>query len=1259
MGASATPSVRAGSVPLRLLGEQTERRFEVLADGGRGAPAIGSDGVGASSATLGLPPGASPFHARGLRVALAMKGGVSLAVWIGGAIGELDVLRRIRIYRMPGDEMPHALFLHTADGADPETIAKDENLFARADVYARMLCSRGYDKVEFDVLAGASAGGLNGVLYAVAQRAGVGLDGILDTWLETASAWNLLQPGGALGPDSVLRGDRFFWPELDKALGRISTSSASHPALVSPTVVVDLSATLIDARDGAEHAEAEGHANFRFVGTNDDDRVPDRGIPGPDSTPAQRTRDLARLAYAARSTSSFPGAFEPALIYSSTEPLPWNEELPGPPDMRTVFNAHRAEGHDRPFRVVDGGVLDNIPIDRAMRAIRNIPADEHVNRALVYLDPSPKEELRWLVRPTDYEGPHPSLPPDTKTHRNDPPSRFFSAVFTALSKRRGESADDEIEAVDAFRAAAYLSKGRDELLAVRLDGDAIDDDARPPRLTTRAAYTRYRSTSDVQLLAPALLRPGEWTLGTNLVDRPVRKAISRESMDVFERALRLEFDAFDGVGVADVPREAIARGSQSIVDAAYCALAWIRSIEDVGYHTVGIPRFDAALSDAQGARGWDRAGLRRDLYAVMSAATDLRNDGIALVLDRADDIPHGRALITEEDGRALALTWLAANGAAPTERERLWSMLDGIVARLQVASAVLAGLSPMAPAPRTAIAGSDQRLSVQEAWAESKWSRLPAQGIVLAASDLPLIFAGSGIPQPVTTIRFHRIGSDAQPAHVEQFSTLVDAQLLEGYRAALRKSSEDLNSVTIDNLLDDRTLRSSAKLAGLRIANFAGFLSKDWRRNDWWWGRMDAASGFVAFLDRLPSAPSGECASLDRDSATAQAQNAILGEMSTGHDAPYTVKGEEGDPVATRAALVRGSQDLDSLRSGYRVALVSRVLRTASNAMPRGIPWLSPRRFIHWLLRPVLVLAPTLMSLPRLVLSCVLLACTFLLVWPLPDVDGTFLSDPVHWIVAVLIVLLPAARLISAETSARRRRASIDKHTVGMVHARAVMEQAERRARSTRVLLTILTVLIAIGLDAVLLTWGARTVAFVALGIALIACSEVTSRAFQTVAPARVSVWWKWPLAGGVSIAAVAVALFLPHWARQLTSAAGLTAPWDSAARWAVESALVAVAFALTLFVSAIPLRHLVKPLLLSAVAAALVGFGCALLTSGFSPVAQQVIGIIAVWWVIGTVLWWSPWSSAASTDEDASPSESVLDIAPGSLVPKGYAGTS
>ena len=69
-----------------------------------------------------------------------MRGGVSLAVWIGGACCEIDALRV-----MPTDPGP-ANFWRPLAARAPATSG-----------------------VVVDVLAGASAGGLNGVLYAASQ----------------------------------------------------------------------------------------------------------------------------------------------------------------------------------------------------------------------------------------------------------------------------------------------------------------------------------------------------------------------------------------------------------------------------------------------------------------------------------------------------------------------------------------------------------------------------------------------------------------------------------------------------------------------------------------------------------------------------------------------------------------------------------------------------------------------------------------------------------------------------------------------------------------------------------------------------------------------------------------------------------------------------------------------------------------------------------------------------------------------------------
>ncbi len=77
----------------------------------------------------------APKHPGKLRFAIAMRGGVSLSVWIGGAVAEVDRLRRAKApqeargAQEPGDQDPFA---------------------------ERLLEIAGFSTVEVDVLSGAS-----------------------------------------------------------------------------------------------------------------------------------------------------------------------------------------------------------------------------------------------------------------------------------------------------------------------------------------------------------------------------------------------------------------------------------------------------------------------------------------------------------------------------------------------------------------------------------------------------------------------------------------------------------------------------------------------------------------------------------------------------------------------------------------------------------------------------------------------------------------------------------------------------------------------------------------------------------------------------------------------------------------------------------------------------------------------------------------------------------------------------------------------
>jgi patatin-related protein len=142
-----------------------------------------------------------------LRIALVMTGGVSLCVWMGGVARELDrLLRRQSAY-----------------GVLLEALETDPRL---------------------DVVAGTSAGGLNGALLATARAFGSDVSGLRDLWLKTGSLEKLLQPPSAPALTSILRGDTYFLPQVRGALAAL----ADGPVRQTEPLEVFITGTLLHGR---------------------------------------------------------------------------------------------------------------------------------------------------------------------------------------------------------------------------------------------------------------------------------------------------------------------------------------------------------------------------------------------------------------------------------------------------------------------------------------------------------------------------------------------------------------------------------------------------------------------------------------------------------------------------------------------------------------------------------------------------------------------------------------------------------------------------------------------------------------------------------------------------------------------------------------------------------------------------------------------------------------------------------------------------
>jgi predicted acylesterase/phospholipase RssA len=270
-----------------------------------------------------------------VRVAMALNGGVSLAVWMGGCAVELDRARRANA---PADETPRIYD-------------------ALCECFGRHLV--------IDILTGASAGGINGALLGAAMVSGRKLDAkfVRDQWLDLGNLSDLLYPSTMDNPPALLNGQLFYDRLLEtfKGLLGVDPEAPGHEECATNGAVLplvpSLDVTMTDVvgvekrfRDawGGELVAREHRPRFKF-------------------------REAAHfnaeaLATAARTSASFPVAFEP-----------W----PVKGDPRVLA------GLPNPTFGIDGGLLDNAPIKAALDLIPSKSANSRVLRYVCYLNGDP------------------------------------------------------------------------------------------------------------------------------------------------------------------------------------------------------------------------------------------------------------------------------------------------------------------------------------------------------------------------------------------------------------------------------------------------------------------------------------------------------------------------------------------------------------------------------------------------------------------------------------------------------------------------------------------------------------------------------------------------------------------------------------------------------------------------------------------------------------------------------------------------------
>jgi predicted acylesterase/phospholipase RssA len=268
-----------------------------------------------------------------VRVAMALNGGVSLAVWMGGCAAELDCARRAHLAPEPGRRAYHAL------------------------------CRAFRRELVVDLMSGSSAGGINGALLgaAISHRRRLNPDFLREQWLELGEFESLLYKTSEAAPGALMQGRRFH-DSLRGAFEAIiegderNALPPGQEALAELDVQLDVTTTDVIGERRAfmdqwerELVAREYRARFGF------------------RQPEDYNADA--LAVAARSSASFPFAFEP-----------WR-----------VDDGALAKLRGSRW-VVDGGLLDNAPIGAALELIPGRPAARQVRRYVCYMNAEPPEE---------------------------------------------------------------------------------------------------------------------------------------------------------------------------------------------------------------------------------------------------------------------------------------------------------------------------------------------------------------------------------------------------------------------------------------------------------------------------------------------------------------------------------------------------------------------------------------------------------------------------------------------------------------------------------------------------------------------------------------------------------------------------------------------------------------------------------------------------------------------------------------------------
>ena len=808
-----------------------------------------------------------------VRFAVVMYGGVSLAIYINGVAQELYRLVRSTA---PADQYVEAV---KRDDVDQRLYLADSELDGSEHAYREVgqllgLGSRreadGVPPVRtrfvVDIISGTSAGGINGVLLALALARQKDFKVSSELWRNVADIDKLLREKGSeddLEPrppreaESLLSGYRLYL-EARKAMDNmvdLTPGEEWRPAFAEQldlaVTATDLAGLRLPVRltDETTILERTHRKVFRFT-------YGSREMTGEKHTDFEHL-DLM-LGFAARATSSFPFAFEPVLLKDITDVKRRDDDDGG---LARFFADHVRMGTpSERVALADGGYLDNKPFSYATEALRSRRADVPVRRVLLYIEPHPAVE-------------HPAEP---ATERDRPD--VIGNVVASMALPRHETIRNDVAAVgernlavERFRELGLQAErsldAHDPLAALREPPLPKDDREADDKLGPAGpSYSAYRT------LRVRTVLDARGTLGAKLLGADPDDTAARETREQLRAWIEAEHrDSHGGfLAVQDVAFQRrrlsflhdrvndLLRGESRAV--RMIAAARIRGIS-------GTPE----LADPQGIlddpRDLDveREDIAEALETVTNQAGALRRLKISLNdafdgLRRADRAPSAQNLddVLDEDERKLYRAIVEAAEGLPGDAGTYMRAVKAFLA------------DPLAETNRKIEAAVRTAEGVDD-WIRKLLGVYDARFEAFDMVVLPLAYPDLGETNAVDLVRISPLDATGVKPEDPAFA-------------------------------DD----PAVKLAGIRVGHFGGFLAKDWRDNDLMWGRLDAAEVIVETLLKKHD-------KADRTRLAKQAQAAILREELGRED----YRGELKEDLASELEAVPGPDADDALVKAF------------------------------------------------------------------------------------------------------------------------------------------------------------------------------------------------------------------------------------------------------------------------------------------------------------------------------------------------------